>query len=61
MPVPVLTLDLLQTLTLAAVVYYAGVLLRQRIAVLNRLNIPSAVVGGLRVRRRGLRAAATAS
>lgn len=47
MPVPVLTLDLLQTLTLAAVVYYAGVLLRQRIAMLNRLNIPSAVVGGL--------------
>lgn len=47
MPVPVLTLDLLQTLTLAAVVYYAGVLLRQRIALLNRLNIPSAVVGGL--------------
>ena len=47
MPVPVLTLDLLQTLTLAAVVYYAGVLLRQRVALLNRLNIPSAVVGGL--------------
>lgn len=47
MPVPVLTLDLLQTLTLAAVVYYAGVLLRQRISLLNRLNIPSAVVGGL--------------
>jgi len=47
MPVPVLTLDLLQTLTLAAVVYYAGVLLRRRIALLDRLNIPSAVVGGL--------------
>ncbi len=44
---PTLTLDLLQTLTLAAVVYYAGVLLRQRVALLNRLNIPSAVVGGL--------------
>ena len=43
MPVPVLTLDLLQTLTLAAVVYYAGVLLRQRMVLLNRLNIPSAV------------------
>jgi ESS family glutamate:Na+ symporter len=42
-----LKLDLLQTLTLAAVVYYAGVLLRQRIPLLNRLNIPSAVVGGL--------------
>ena len=42
-----LKLDLLQTLTLAAVVYFAGVQLRQRIAVLDRLNIPSAVVGGL--------------
>jgi ESS family glutamate:Na+ symporter len=47
MPVTLLKLDLLQTLTLAAVVYYGGVLLRQRIAILNRLNIPSAVVGGL--------------
>ena len=44
---PTFKLDLLQTLTLAAVVYYAGVLLRQRIGLLNRLNIPSAVVGGL--------------
>ena len=42
-----LKLDLLQTLTLSAVVYFAGVQLRQRIAVLDRLNIPSAVVGGL--------------
>lgn len=42
-----LKLDLLQTLTLAAVVYYAGVKLRQRVALLDRLNIPSAVVGGL--------------
>jgi ESS family glutamate:Na+ symporter len=47
MPVFLLKLDLLQTLTLAAVVYYGGVLLRQRIALLGRLNIPSAVVGGL--------------
>ncbi len=42
-----LKLDLLQTLTLAAVVYYTGVKLRQRVAILDRLNIPSAVVGGL--------------
>jgi ESS family glutamate:Na+ symporter len=42
-----LELDLLQTLTLAAVVYYVGVKLRQRIGILDRLNIPSAVVGGL--------------
>jgi len=47
MPTPVLTLDLLQTLTLAAVVYYGGVLCRQQLPVLQRLNIPSAVVGGL--------------
>lgn len=44
---PELKLDLLQTLTLAAVVYYLGVKLRQRITLLDRLNIPSAVIGGL--------------
>jgi len=42
-----LKLDLLQTLTLAALVYYGGVQLRRRIALLDRLNIPSAVIGGL--------------
>ena len=42
-----LKLDLLQTLTLAALVYYGGVQLRKRIGVLDRLNIPSAVIGGL--------------
>ncbi|MDP3775053.1 MAG: sodium/glutamate symporter [Gemmatimonadales bacterium] len=42
-----LELDLLQTLTLAAVVYFAGLQLRRRIGVLDRLNIPSAVIGGL--------------
>lgn len=42
-----LKLDLLQTLSLAALVYYAGIQLQKRIAWLNRLNIPSAVVGGL--------------
>jgi len=40
-------LDLLQTLTLGVVVYYAGVKLRQKVGLLDRLNIPSAVVGGL--------------
>lgn len=44
---PTLSLSLLETVTLAAVVYYAGVWLRGRIALLDRLNIPSAVVGGL--------------
>ena len=38
-----LKLDLLQTLTLAALVYYAGIQLRKRIGLLDRLNIPSAV------------------
>ncbi|HET9385361.1 MAG TPA: sodium/glutamate symporter [Gemmatimonadales bacterium] len=42
-----LKLDLLQTLTLAAVVLFLGLALRRRIAILDRLNIPSAVVGGL--------------
>ena len=44
---PTLKLDLLQTLTLAAVVFYLGLVLRRRIRILDRLNIPSAVIGGL--------------
>jgi len=44
---PVITLDLLQTLSLAAVVYFVGISLRARIAFLERLNIPAAVIGGL--------------
>ncbi|MGE5926665.1 MAG: sodium/glutamate symporter [Gemmatimonadota bacterium] len=42
-----LELDLLQTLTLAAVVYFGGILLRRRLGWLDRLNIPAAVIGGL--------------
>ena len=42
-----LSLDLLQTLSLAAVVYFVGIALRARIAWLERLNIPAAVIGGL--------------
>ena len=42
-----LKLDLLQTLSLAAILYFVGLQLRQRIALLDRLNIPAAVVGGL--------------
>jgi ESS family glutamate:Na+ symporter len=42
-----LKLDLLQTLSLAAVLYFVGLQLRQRIGWLDRLNIPAAVVGGL--------------
>jgi ESS family glutamate:Na+ symporter len=40
-------LDLLQTLTLAALVYFGGIQLRRRVRWLDRLNIPAAVVGGL--------------
>lgn len=43
----VVELDLLQTLTLAAVVYFIGLELKKRIAWLDRLNIPAAVIGGL--------------
>lgn len=42
-----LKLDLLQTLSLAAVLYFVGLRLRKRIAWLDRLNIPAAVIGGL--------------
>jgi ESS family glutamate:Na+ symporter len=42
-----LTLDLLQTLSLAAVVYFVGIALRKRVGWLERLNIPAAVIGGL--------------
>lgn len=45
--VPTLTLNLIQTLGLAAVVYLAGVGIRTRVKAIDRLNIPSAVVGGL--------------
>jgi ESS family glutamate:Na+ symporter len=40
-------LDLLQTLSLAGLVYFGGIQLRRRVAWLDRLNIPAAVVGGL--------------
>ncbi len=42
-----LKLDLLQTLSLAGLVYFGGIQLRKRLAWLDRLNIPAAVVGGL--------------
>jgi ESS family glutamate:Na+ symporter len=44
---PDIKLDLLQTLTCAALVYFVGIQLRKRIGFLDRLNIPSAVIGGL--------------
>ena len=45
--VPTVSLNLIQTLGLGAVVYYLGVLLKKRLRLLDRLNIPAAVVGGL--------------
>jgi ESS family glutamate:Na+ symporter len=42
-----LKLDLLQTLSLAGLVYFSGIQLRKRVGWLDRLNIPAAVVGGL--------------
>jgi glutamate:Na+ symporter, ESS family len=42
-----LKLDLLQTLSMAALVYFGGIQLRKRMRWLDRLNIPAAVVGGL--------------
>lgn len=46
-PMRTFELDLLQTLTLAAVVYFVGIRLRKRIRPLDQLNVPAAVIGGL--------------
>ena len=42
----VFTLDMIQTLALAAVVLFVGYGIRRRISVLDRYNIPAPVVGG---------------
>jgi ESS family glutamate:Na+ symporter len=49
MPETVFTLkfDLIQTLAVAAALYYLGVRLKKLIPILDRLNIPSAVIGGM--------------
>ena len=44
--VTVLTLDMMQTVALAAVVLFAGYGVRRRIGVLDRFNIPAPVIGG---------------
>ena len=44
---PIVRFSLLQTLTLAAVVYWAGIQIKRRVHWVDRLNIPAAVVGGL--------------
>lgn len=43
---PVLKLDMIQTLAVAAIVLFAGYGVRRRIAPLAQYNIPAAVVGG---------------
>jgi ESS family glutamate:Na+ symporter len=45
--IPFLQLDLIQTLAIAGIVYLAGMMLKKKIGILERLNIPSAVLGGL--------------
>ncbi|MBX7110021.1 MAG: sodium/glutamate symporter [Chitinophagales bacterium] len=42
-----LQLDLIQTLAIASIMYFIGMQLRKRIGILEQLNIPSAVIGGL--------------
>jgi ESS family glutamate:Na+ symporter len=44
--VTTLTLDMMQTVALAAVVLFSGYGIRRRIGVLDRFNIPAPVVGG---------------
>ena len=43
---PVLKLDMIQTVALAAVVLFVGYAIRRRVGVLDRFNIPAPVVGG---------------
>lgn len=43
---PVLTLDMIQTVALAAVVLFVGYGIRKRVGWLDRFNIPAPVIGG---------------
>ncbi len=45
--VPLVKLDLIQTLGIGAVLYFLGLMLKRRVSFLDRFNIPAAVVGGL--------------
>ena len=47
MNIPQVDLDLIQTLAIAGIVFLSGMLLKRKISILERLNIPSAVLGGL--------------
>ena len=44
---PLLKLDLIQTLAIAGILYLIGIMLKRKMSFLERLNIPSAVIGGL--------------
>jgi len=46
-PILAVKFDLIQTLALGAGLFFLGVLIKRKIPVVSRLNIPSAVVGGL--------------
>jgi ESS family glutamate:Na+ symporter len=46
-PIPHINLDLIQTLAIAGIVYLMGMMLKKKIKIFERLNIPSAVLGGL--------------
>jgi glutamate:Na+ symporter, ESS family len=45
--IPSIKLNLTQTLALGAAMFFLGVFLKRKVRLLRRLNIPSAVVGGL--------------
>ena len=45
--IPQLNLDLIQTLAIAGLIFLTGMVLKRKIPFLERLNIPSAVLGGL--------------
>jgi len=45
--VPILRLDLIQTLAVGAGLFYLGIFIKRKLTLFDRLNIPSAVIGGL--------------
>jgi glutamate:Na+ symporter, ESS family len=45
--IPHISLDLIQTLAIAGIVYLTGLFLKRKIKIFDQLNIPSAVLGGL--------------
>ena len=46
-PILHINLDLIQTLAIAGIVYLIGMMLKRKVKIFERLNIPSAVLGGL--------------